>query len=69
MSVFKYYEFYTPRCDYCGKVLPMETSGRAALKAMRSAGWERRSVDGETKDICTDCLFEEKGYEDADVSR
>lgn len=65
MSIYRYgNQFFTPRCDYCGKVLPMEMSGRMALKAMQRAGWERRAANGEIKDICTDCLFEEKNYEE-----
>lgn len=64
MSIFNYgNKFFTPRCDYCGKTLPMEMSGRMALKAMQSAGWERRSINDTVKDACSDCIFEEKNYE------
>jgi hypothetical protein len=60
----RFYSNYTPVCDCCEKRLPGELSFQAAVRAIRAAGWDRRKVDCEWEDICTDCLFEEKGYGD-----
>lgn len=65
MSIERYFRQYTPVCDYCGNRLPGEESFSAAIRAKREVGWECRKVNGEWEDICTDCLFEEKGYDDA----
>lgn len=64
MSIARYYQNFAAVCDYCDKQLPGEFTYDAAVRAKRAAGWERRKVDGEWVDICTDCQFEEKGYED-----
>ena len=58
----RFYPYFTPECDYCGKRLPGEMSFRDALRAMWDAGWESRGRDGERLCVCNDCLFEEKGY-------
>ena len=65
MSIERYFRQYTPVCDYCGNRLPGEESFSAAIRAKREAGWECRKVNGEWEDICTDCQFAEKGYDDA----
>lgn len=58
----RFYNFYTPVCDYCEKRLAGEMSFNDAVRAKREAGWESRKVEGEWRDVCSDCLFEEKGY-------
>ncbi|MBQ3072346.1 MAG: hypothetical protein IJD20_03525 [Oscillospiraceae bacterium] len=63
MSIERYYQTCSLTCDYCGKQLSLERPDDAA-KARRAAGWEVRTCDGEMLDICDDCIFEEKGYED-----
>ena len=63
MSIERYYQNYTAVCDCCGQRLPGELSFDAAVRSKQSAGWESRKVDGEWEDVCTDCQFEEKGYE------
>lgn len=62
MGIERFYNNFTPECDYCGKRLAGELSFRNALIAMRDAGWESRKEDGEWICVCNDCLFEEKGY-------
>ena len=59
----KFYGQYTPICDNCEKTLPGKMSCIDAIAAIRDAGWESRLVQGQRMHICTDCLFEEKGYE------
>lgn len=58
----RHFGSYTPVCDGCGKRLPGEETWREAQRAMLEAGWEVRRNGEEREDICTDCLFEEKGY-------
>ncbi len=59
----KLYGQYTPICDYCEKTLPGQMSYENAVSAMRAAGWESRK-DGRVRiHVCTDCQFEEKGYD------
>ena len=64
MSIERYYGQYTPVCDCCER-LSGESSFTDAVRAKREAGWESRKVNGEWEDICTDCQFEEKGYDRA----
>ena len=62
MSIERHYPYYAAVCDCCEKRLPGELSFRDAVRAMCAAGWERRRDDEDWEDVCTDCLFEEKGY-------
>lgn len=62
MSIERYYRQYTVVCDCCDHRLGGAESFNEAVRMRREAGWESRKVDGEWEDICTDCLFEEKGY-------
>lgn len=64
MSVEKEYGCYIPTCDYCGSHLSDCTSYDEAIKAFRLNGWKARKEDGEWKNICTDCLEWESGYDD-----
>lgn len=62
----RYYSQYTPVCDYCERRLPGQLSRRDAVLAVLEAGWELRR-DGEYQGcVCSDCLFQEKGYERED---
>lgn len=63
------YHTFIASCDRCGKRLPGADSWTDALKATRNAGWESRLVEGDYIDICTDCLFEEKGYDNDENNR
>lgn len=58
----RFFGNYTPACDCCEKRLPGELSFQEAVRAIRAAGWESRKVGDEWEHVCTDCLFEEKGY-------
>lgn len=67
MSIERHFQYYTAVCDFCGKRLPGEERFMDAVRSKRDAGWEsrkQRDRDGEDywEDICSDCLFEEKGY-------
>ena len=62
MSIERYYSNYSLVCDCCGKRLGAD-SFEDARRLKTQEGWESRKVDGEWMDICDDCLFEEKGYE------
>lgn len=62
MSIERYYSNYTAVCDRCEARLPGALSFMDAVHAKRQAGWESRKIKGEWEDLCTDCLFEEKGY-------
>lgn len=59
----RYYNQYTPTCDYCENTLPAAFSYRDARAKMRDAGWESRKSNGEWIDVCFDCQFQEKGYD------
>lgn len=59
----RFFNNFTPVCDYCEKRPPGEMSFRDALRALRDAGWENRKSGGDWICVCNDCLFEEKGYE------
>ena len=65
MSIERYGRQFTPVCDYCGERLPGSERFDDAVRAKQEAGWESRKVKGEWEDICTDCQFIEKGYDDA----
>lgn len=69
MSIERYFGQYTPCCDYCDRTLPGALSFREAVRSKRNAGWEGRRVDGVWLDLCTDCQFEEKGYDPQQVNR
>lgn len=69
MSIEKYYRYYTAVCDCCGARLPGEERWEDARRAKQAAGWESRKVDGEWEDVCPDCLFEEKGYDNDENNR
>lgn len=62
MSIERYYSNYTAVCDCCGKRLGAD-SWQGAIDTKREAGWQSRKVNGEWEDVCDDCLFEEKGYD------
>lgn len=62
MSVERYIRACSLVCDYCGRRIPMDRPDEAR-KVRRAAGWEVRIAHGEFLDICDDCIFEEKGYE------
>lgn len=64
MSIERHYPYYNAVCDRCGASLPGEETFMDAVKAKRAAGWESRKDGGEWEDICTDCQFEERGYDD-----
>jgi len=68
VSIEKYYRAYSLVCDYCGKRLPIERPAEAH-KSRREAGWGIRLSKGDLLDICDDCIFEEKGYEDNEQMR
>lgn len=57
----RYYNTCSLVCDYCGSRIALARPDEAH-KARRAAGWEVRISKGEILDICTDCIFEEKGY-------
>jgi hypothetical protein len=63
MSIEKFYRQFTPVCDCCGERIAGADSFDEAVRMKREAGWKSRKVDGEWEDICTDCQFEEKGYD------
>ncbi len=63
----RYYGQYTPTCDYCDKRLPGQLSNRDALRAIQEAGWEVRREGEYLGCVCTDCLFEEKGYDNDEI--
>ena len=56
-----------PICDYCGATLPAEMSGKEAIFAMLSAGWEVRKRNGKWIAVCKDCVFKEKGYDNDEL--
>lgn len=62
MSIERFHGFYTPVCDECEKTIPGGQSYADAFRAMLRAGWEERRRKGVKTHVCTDCLFEEKGY-------
>lgn len=62
MSIERYYSNYSLTCDLCGKRLGAD-SFEDARRLKTQQGWKSRKVDGEWMDICDDCLFEEKGYD------
>lgn len=64
MSIERFRGFYTPVCDECEKTIPGGQSYQEAYRAVIRAGWEVRNKSGMQIHICTDCLFEEKGYEE-----
>lgn len=63
----KYFGQYTPICDYCEKRLPGEHTFEGAARAAAAAGWETRGGPDDREHVCTDCLFEEKGYSEKDA--
>lgn len=65
MSIERYYKSCSLVCDYCGARLDLDRPDEAR-KARRAAGWEVRISRSEILDICNDCIFEEKGYENDD---
>lgn len=62
MSIERFRGFYTPVCDECEKTIPGGQSYGEAVRSMICAGWEERMRKGVKTHVCTDCLFEQKGY-------
>lgn len=65
MSIERFYGHYTVVCDTCGNELRGAESFDEARRMKHDAGWQSRKVNGEWEDICSDCLFEGKGYDRA----
>lgn len=63
----KFRGMYTPTCDYCEKTLPGQMNYENAVAAILAAGWERRTEGSLRIHVCTDCQFEEKGYDKQEV--
>lgn len=56
--------YYVPVCDRCGNTLEPEEEFSDAVQAKKDAGWRSFNVDGQWKNVCTDCLEKEAGKVD-----
>ena len=49
--ISRYFEYFNPKCDGCGRMLGAEKSAAAAETVMRAAGWQK----AEEQDLCPLC--------------
>jgi hypothetical protein len=59
MSVEREYGGFRPVCDDCGAELTVRPTFESALAAMKRAGWMRQAENGEWRDLCPECAWEE----------